>query len=377
VLTVVESIGYATGGAERIAVAIASRLDPDRFRSSLCVTRWDEEGAARDDVAGAVVDVEAAGVTLRKVHRSSRYDLAAWRPIIPVLRNETDVIHSHMVGSNSWGAILGRLCRVPVIVAHEHMWSFDGSRARHFLDRDLIGRSCDLFLTVSEQSRRSMIELEGVNPTKLEALRNGIPDKPGGDGARIRTEFGVGADEPIVGSVGLLREEKAFEVLVEAAKLLADEGRKFRLLIVGDGPERNKIERAISTFGLSDRVILTGMRRDVPDLLAAMDVAVCSSDWEGGPLSILEYMQAELPVVATDVGGISEMVTHGVTGMLVPKRDPQAMAAAIGGLLDDPDEAGRLGEAGANRQRAEYRLEAMVERVETRYEELFAASRRR
>ncbi|HYH61150.1 MAG TPA: glycosyltransferase [Solirubrobacterales bacterium] len=377
VLTMVESIGYATGGAERIAVAIASRLDPDRFHSSLCVTRWDEEGAARDDVARAVADVEAAGVTLRKVHRSSRYDFAAWRPIIPVLRTGTDVLHSHMFGSNSWGAILGRLCRVPVIVAHEHMWSFDGSRSRHFLDRDLIGRGCDLFLTVSEQSRRSMIELEGVNPSKLEALRNGIPDRPAGDGARIRKDLGIGSDEPVVGSVGLLREEKAFEVLVEAAKVLAEEDRTFRLLIVGDGPERDKIERAITTFELSGKVILTGMRQDVPDLLAAMDVAVCSSDWEGGPLSILEYMQAGLPVVATEVGGIPEMVTDGVTGRLVPKRDPTAMAEAIGTLLDDPDEAARLGKAGGERQRTEYRLKTMVERVEERYEELFAASSRR
>ena len=373
----VEGMGYAAGGAERLAVWIASSLDPERFHSSLCVTRWDEAVADRDDIVRAVGDLENAGVRLVKVHRSSRYGFAAWRPLLPVLRNEIDVIHSHMVGSNSWAAILGRLCQVPAIVAHEHMWSFDGSRARHFLDRDLIGRSCDLFLTVSAQSRQQMIDLEGVNPAKLEALRNGIPDRPAGDGSKVRTELGIDAEIPVIGSVGLLREEKAFEVLIEAGQVLAAAGKKFRLVIVGDGPERDKIERAIARFNLEDVVILTGIRLDVPDLLAAMDVAVCSSDWEGGPLSILEYMQAGIPVVATSVGGIPEMVEDGVTGLLVPPRDPEVMAEAIGRLLDDHGEARRFGVAGTARQRAEYRMETMVERVEQRYEELVAASRRR
>jgi glycosyltransferase involved in cell wall biosynthesis len=372
----VEGMGYAAGGAERLAVWIASSLDPERFHSTLCVTRWDEAVADRDDIVRAVGDLEKAGVRLVRVHRSSRYGLAAWRPVLPVLRNEVDVIHAHMVGSNSWAAILGRLCQVPAIVAHEHMWSFDGSRARHFLDRDLIGRSCDLFLTVSAQSRQQMIDLEGVDPAKLEALRNGIPDRAAGDGAKIRAELGIDAEIPVIGSVGLLREEKAFEVLIEAGRVLAAAGNKFRLVIVGDGPERGKLERAIARSNLGDVVILTGIRLDVPDLLAAMDVAVCSSDWEGGPLSILEYMQAGIPVVATNVGGIPEMVTDGVTGLLVPPRDPEAMAAAIGRLLDDPGEARSFGEAGTERQRAEYRMETMVERVEKRYEELVAASRR-
>ena len=373
----VEGMGYAAGGAERLAVAIASSLNSERFRSSLCVTRWDEAAEDRDDIVKAVGDLEKAAVRLVKVYRSSRYDFAAWMPLIPVLRNEVDVIHSHMVGSNFWAAILGRLCQVPAIVAHEHMWSFDGSRARHLVDRDLIGRGCDLFLTVSAQTRQNMIDLEGVNPAKLEALRNGIPDQPAGDGAKIRGELGIDGNMPIIGSVGLLREEKAFEVLVEAAKVLAAAGRSFRLVIVGGGPERGKIERAIARFGLEESVILTGIRLDVPDLLAAMDVAVCSSDWEGGPLSILEYMQASIPVVATGVGGIPEMVTDGVTGLLVPPRDPEAIAAAIARLLDDPGEARRFGEEGRERQQNNYRMETMVERVEQRYEELVAASTRR
>ncbi len=189
-------------------------------------------------------------------------------------------------------------------------------------------------------------------------------------------ELGIDADIPVIGSVGLLREEKAFEVLVEAGQVLAAAGRRFRLVIVGDGPERDKIERAIARFGL---------RSGHPHGDPARRPGPARRDGRGGvlvrlggrPLSILEYMQAGIPVVATSVGGIPEMVTDGVTGLLVPPRDPEAMAAAIGRLLDDPGEARRFGEAGTERQRAKYRMETMVERVEQRYEELVAASRRR
>jgi glycosyltransferase involved in cell wall biosynthesis len=376
-MAMVERLGYADGGAERLAVAIACRLDPARFRSSLCVTRWDTEAVGREDVRQALDDLDGAGVDLVKLDRSSRYDFRAWRPLIRELRSDVDVIHSHMVGSNSWAAILGRTFRTPAIIAHEHMWSFDGSLFRTHLDRDLIGRGCDLFLTVSEQSRQSMIDLEGVNPGRIEALRNGIQDREAGDGARIREELQIAPDESVVGSVGLLREEKAFEVLIAAVGELVARGRAVRLVLVGDGPEREKLEGVIRELGLDKAVTITGIRMDVPDLLAAMDVGVCSSDWEGGPLSILEYMQAGVPVVATDVGGIPEMITDGVTGRLVPRRDPKAMADAIAGLLDDPEGARDLAAAGAERQRADYRLETMVSRLEERYEDIHARSRRR
>ena len=116
-------------------------------------------------------------------------------------------------------------------------------------------------------------------------------------------------------------------------------------------------------------------RGDIPDFLQALDVAVCSSDWEGSPLSVMEYMEAELPVVATRVGGIPDMISTGVEGVLVEPGDPEAMAAAIGGLLRDPARAAAMGRRGRRRRRAEFDLDVTARIIGELYEELYAAAR--
>jgi glycosyltransferase involved in cell wall biosynthesis len=118
---------------------------------------------------------------------------------------------------------------------------------------------------------------------------------------------------------------------------------------------------------------MLGAREDVPDILRAFDVAVTSSDFEGSPLSVMEYMEAGLPVVATDVGGLAQIVHDGVHGVLVARRDPLALARAIEGLLADPRRRRELGAAGRERRRAEFDLGVMVARIEALYEQLYAA----
>ena len=124
-------------------------------------------------------------------------------------------------------------------------------------------------------------------------------------------------------------------------------------------------------------MVFLGIRRDVPALLAALDIAVLSSDYEGSPLSVMEYMAAKKPVVSTRVGGVPELVEDGVHGLLVEPRDPTALAEAVTRLLRDPDEASRMGANGRERQQREFSLDAMVGRIEDLYEERWLASGRR
>jgi glycosyltransferase involved in cell wall biosynthesis len=133
----------------------------------------------------------------------------------------------------------------------------------------------------------------------------------------------------------------------------------------------------VARLGLERTVLLLGIRRDVPALLDALDVATLSSDYEGSPLSVMEYMAAGKPIVSTRVGGVPELVEDGQEALLVEPRDPAALAEAIGRLLRNPAEAKRLGEAARNRQRREYSLDAMVRRIESLYEELWLTSPRR
>ena len=358
-----------TGGAERLAVQVATRLDPERFESILCASRRTEEPLLDREL-------EEAGVEVLALNRGSRLDVRAWRPLVRRLR-DVDVVHAHMFGSNVWGTVLGRLSHVPVVVAHEHTWSFQGQAWRRFLDRELVGRFADAFVAVSGEDRRKMIEVEGVDPDKIRLIANGIPDPPGGSGEQVRRELGLDAGAPVIGVVCELRAQKALEVLFEAAVLLREEFPELAVLVAGDGPERERLEAEVQRLGAGGTVRLLGIRRDVPALLDALDVAVLSSDFEGSPLSVMEYMAAGKPVVSTRVGGLPELIEDGAHGVLVEPRSPEALAEAVGRLLRDPGEARRMGAAGREKQQREFSLDAMVRRVEQLYEELWLASPRR
>jgi glycosyltransferase involved in cell wall biosynthesis len=356
------------GGGERLAIEGAIRLDPERFERTLCLTRWDDEFERQEPARELLARLRSAGVRVIGLRRRGRFDLWAWRPLLRLLRCERiDVLHAHLFGSNVWASVLGRIARVPVVIAHEHMWAYNGGGLRPLIDRELIARLADTFVAVSQQGRRSMIEVERIPAERVVVVTNGIPEMAAGDGARIRDELGIPPQAPLVGSVGHLRAEKAYEVLIEAAGELLPERPQLRVLIAGEGPERDSLERLSATLELGAAVTLAGARDDIPDLLAALDVAVCCSDFEGGPLSVMEYMAAGLPVVATRVGGLPELVRDGETGVLVPARDPRALALALAELLDDPVRRRELGAAGRELVRSDYGIDAWVASLESLY----------
>jgi glycosyltransferase involved in cell wall biosynthesis len=229
------------------------------------------------------------------------------------------------------------------VVAHEHTWSFEGQPVRRLLDRYLIAPRAGAFIAVSREDRRRMIEVEGISPDKIRFIPNGIPPIPGGQGHDVRAELGIEASAPVIGAVSRLRAQKAFDVLIRAADLLRSRFPGLRVLIVGEGAERVQLEALIRELGLAETVTLLGYRPDVPDVLRALNVAVSSSDYEGSPLSVMEYMEAGKPVAATRVGGVPDLVEHGVNGLLVEPRDPRALAAAIAELLRDPDRGAEMG----------------------------------
>ena len=369
VLTLVDK-PTVTGGAERLAAVVAMKLDPARFESVLCASRQTDEPLLDREL-------EEAGIGVLALGRRSTLDLLAWRPLVSLLRDGVDVVHTHMFGSNVWGTVLGRLSGVPVVVAHEHTWSFQGRPLRRFLDRELVARLADVFVAVSGEDRRKMIEVEGVDPAKIRLIPNGIPSPANGAGADVRAELGIEPGAPVLGVVCELRAQKALEVLFEAAALLLAEFPTLKVLVAGDGPERARLEEGARRLGVADTVLFLGIRRDVPAVLAAVDVAVLSSDYEGSPLSVMEYMAAAKPVVSTRVGGVPELVQEDVHGLLVEPRDPEALAEAVARLLRDPALAKRLGTEGRKRQQREFSLEAMVGRIEDLYEELWLASGRR
>jgi glycosyltransferase involved in cell wall biosynthesis len=260
---------------------------------------------------------------------------------------------------------------VPVVVAHEHTWSFEGEPLRRLLDRELIARWSDAFIAVSREDRRRMIEIERIQPKRIRFIPNGITARAPIPGGNLRAELGVGAG-PLIGAVGALRAQKAYDVLIHAAARLREDHPDLHVLIAGHGPEQARLEELISELGLGDVVLLLGRRLDVPELLAELDVAVCASEFEGSPLAVMEYMEAGLPIVATRVGGVPDLIEDGVHGLLVEPGDHRGLAAAIDDLLTDRARASALGAHARERRRREFDLDAMVHAVEALYEELLA-----
>lgn len=373
VLALVDHLG-STGGAERLALEIAVRLDTERFASALCASRFAPEGSPNSSEQHALEMMRDAGVRFLPLTRRRRAEALPWRHLIAFLRSQrTQVLHAHMFGSNVWGTIIGRACRVPVVVTHEHTWSFEGEPIRRFLDRELIARFSDVFVAVSHEDRRKMIEVERIPPEYTRFLPNGIDPELPTAGRDTRAELGIDPHAPVIGSVGALRPQKAHEVLIDAAVALRREHPSLRVLIAGEGPQHRELEALLDRLGMSDTVMLLGRRMDVPDLLEIMDVAVCSSDFEGSPLAVMEYMEAERPIVATRVGGVPDLIDDGVHGLLVEPNDPVALASAIEKLLRDPERGRTMGRQARERRRREFDLDVMVAKVEALYVELLNA----
>jgi glycosyltransferase involved in cell wall biosynthesis len=262
-----------------------------------------------------------------------------------------------------------------VVIAHEHVWSFEGGRFRRFLDRSVVARGADVILTVSNETRRQMIAAEGIDPRTIHVLTNGIPDLPDPTGPSIRKEFGIASDARVIGTLSQLRPQKGLEVLIEASETLAERFPGIVVLIAGRGSEEQRLRTLIRDKGLEKVVLLAGPRQDVPEFLQALDVAVSCSHFEGSPLSVMEYMAAAKPIVATSVGGVPDLIEDGVHGLLVPRGDAREVADAVTGLLNAPDRAAAMGQSACERQQREFSLRTMVSSLEALYVELYRASR--
>ena len=344
-------------------VALATHLSRERFEVTVIVTRT---------AAGPLVDtLRARGVRHVALNRRSRFDVAPLLRLLVMLRRErVDILHAHMFGSNYWGTVLGRLAGVPVIVAHEHSWSYEGQSIRRWLDGNVVGRFADAFVAVSERDRRRMTALEGVPPEKIVVLPNPYLRRPRDGSVDVRRQLGIPSGAPLIATVAVLRPEKALEVLLEAFAQLVAEIPDAVLAIAGDGVCRDALEQKASELGISDKVRFLGWWEDIAGLLEATDVAAISSDREGAPLFALECMAHMTPLVSTDVGDISELLGDGRGVLIVPRRDASALGRALISLVRDPERRAKQVRAAAA-PLARYEIENVAREFSQLYDELW------
>ncbi|MGH9862831.1 MAG: glycosyltransferase family 4 protein [Candidatus Acidiferrales bacterium] len=302
-------------------------------------------------------------------------DLRAVRGLTRLMQQlRPDLVSAHSTKAGLLGRLAARWAGVPVVIFTAHGWLFTEGTARW---RRLVGpalerwaaRHTTKIICVSEYDRQLALRYRIAAGDKLATIRNGINPEPYLHAAdeSVRRELGVG-DKRLLITVARLEPQKAPLTLLKALRELPGQG--FVLLWVGDGPLRRQVEQFASENGLQQRVIFTGERVDIPSLLASAEMFVLPSQWEGLPLVVIEAMFAGLPVVATRVGGVSELVEDGKTGLLVPPGDSVALTRAIRQLLDDRALAQRMGRAGRERALKEFTLERMLSETQRLYEDL-------
>ena len=309
--------------------------------------------------------LRAAGVQVTVLDRTGRVSPAAlarsW-----ALARRSDLIHSHKFPSSAWAALLARAARVP-LVTHDHNWSAGRSRGRSLVNRVVDRPTAHRMLCVSRSVARALAE-EGVPPRKIEVAENGVHLQTPATREEARRRLGLNGSELVVGSVAALRPEKAHELLLEAVALLRSEGRPVRLCLVGSGPRADELpEPRVPPRDRAARSTWAGQRPDAPSLVAAFDVAVICSRWEGLPLAALEALAAEVPLVATAVGGLPELLSGGA-GFLVDSPDAGLLAGSIAAVMDDPGEARARARRGRLRVEERHGLDQAIRRVEAVYD---------
>lgn len=373
------------GGAEKVLLRLLDNLDPETFDPSMACPG---EGPLVDEARSRGIEVYTGHPSARllNVKRQSLggsrlavlaypFDLAvsALRLAALVRRGRFDLVYTNSAKADIYGSLAGWLARKPVVWRlHDIVTEEAFNRFNMWLFKTSATRFTSRVLCVSRASEQAMAEL-GVPRSKLATIYNGIDlESEAGavDRGAVRAGIGVDASAPLVGMVGRLVDWKGPDCFIEAAALTAGRVPDARFMLVGDAIFGEKeyvddLKRLAAERHLEDRLVFTGFRRDVSDIMAALDVLVHASVLPDPlPTVLIEAMARSRPVVGTDAGGVREIIDDGVSGLVVPPRDPRAMAEAMTWLLSDADRARAMGRAGRERARRLFDIEVTTRAME-------------
>ena len=294
---------------------------------------------------------------------------AVFRLARAMKRQKCILAHFHDAHSVSVGSMAASLAKVPLRVISRRV---DFPLKRNYFSRRKYTQNVDAIIAISKGVKDVLVE-GGIDSKRIKVIPSGIDFAPYQEAASsdyLRREFSFSADDYLVGIVAHLADHKGHKYLIQATKILKEHSSKIKVIIVGSGPLHMELTKQAEESGVRDIVFFLGFRKDVPQILSSLDLFVLSSYLEGMGSSLLDAMACRLPVVATKVGGIPEVVMHKETGLLVPPRSPSALAKAILKLYEDRDLASRLGDKGYRVVHQKFSSEAMAEKIIQLYENL-------
>jgi len=370
-LFVIDNLQF--GGGERVFAQIINGLPQEQYKIFLASHPNEEFLQA----------IRSASVHFFSVDFSSRLNFSLIPRLTKIIKeHEIRIVHGQGARAEVYARLASRLAGNSRYVSTIAMpvEGFDvgpfRKRTYTFFDR-FSERFVDRFLVVSNALREAMIRDHGIPAKKVIRIYNGIeiehysPQEKSGSRQGISQEFNVGQDTPLIGTIGRLVWQKGFEYLISAIPEILKTFSRTKMLIVGDGPLRDELVALAQKLNVEEHVIFTGFRDDIKDILSAIDVLVVPSLLEGFPMITLEGMAMAKPVIATKIAGIEEQITDGKSGILIPPRDADAIAAAIIRLVTDKKLAQNLGLEARRKVEKEFTVQKMVGETETVYRFLY------
>ena len=348
----------AYGGGERYLELLFDRLDRARYRALLICP---EPGPF-------VGRMKERGVETHLVHLAPLFNpIAIWRLTRLLVRERVTILQTHGARANFYGRIAGRLAGVPVIIStvHNSLKDYEVRSLRRWIYTLLLRLTLPLvhrIICVSDANRRDLIDESPAAAARIQTVYNGVdpsafPSQL--DRQKVRQELGV-TQGPVLVMIARLTEQKGHRYLLQAFPDLLKTWPQLCCLFVGEGELHDALHRMAIDLGVERACRFVGVREDIADILAAADLFVLPSLSEGFPFVLLEALAMGRPVVASRVNGVPELIEDHKTGLLVPARDPQALAAAIREVLSDPTAASKMGADGRDVVRERFTVDRMV-----------------
>ncbi len=351
------------GGLERNAELIIINLDRARYEQRvICLCR---KGPIAENLEKKGIKVDLLGI-------EGGLGLFKIMKLINALRNaEPDILHCHGSSSSVWGMLASIFIRIPKKIIHVQN-TYYTLTFKERLKQKMASMVCDKVIAVSEAVKKCLTDTIKVKEDKIEVIYNSATDAKEvlpGTRQRIRREFSLGENTFVLGTVARLVEHKGHGLVLNAMADLTGT-TDIRYLIIGDGPNRKNLRETASRLGIIDKVIFAGWRNDIKEILSALDAFVLISTlYEGLPLVLAEAASAGLPIITTDIGGNTEIVTGGVNGTIVDPKKNGDIKDAVFQLLANPREGVRMGREARSSYEARFRAEIMLSRIAAVYED--------
>jgi glycosyltransferase involved in cell wall biosynthesis len=357
------------GGAETLVANLVRKMDRVRFAPEICCLK--EPGPIGEELA------QTCPVRARLL--AHKYDLRVLPRLTGCLKKRVDAVVTVGAGDKMfWGRLAAHWSAIPVVISALHSTGWPDGLGR--LNR-LLTPWTDAFVAVASDHGRFLIDQERLPADKVRVIPNGVDLERFRFDAQapsaIRHELGLSGDTPLCGIVAALRPEKNHQLFLQVAQRVLQQIPQTHFLIVGDGPRRAMLRDLAADMGLEERIHFLGNRSDIPRILSALNVFLLSSENEANPVSILEALAVQVPVVATAVGSVAATVKHGETGFLAPSQDAIQLATHVIRLLRDPHQARACGAEGRREVAAHWSLERMVRGYEQLILEIYHRKRPR